>query len=512
MASGVFSPPLDLAAAGTARWMTRHLRLTVPILIALICGSFAAAALLQIRESRAQAVAEATLYENRRAVDLAAVTGAALDRFAEAGALYAGDPAAPLTLPGLINIAVYDGSGVNSATLHPDSAMPLPPQALARRAVFRFGPEAALAFRSGTKMILVLFEPASLAPQSLRSRAVIGGASAILDDAPPDAALTQATVPGWPLTAATQIDSKTVLDAWAGALPLYLFIVLGPAIVGGWLAALFVGNFESQQKAAKAIRSLRATRPAEARLLVRLAEAERAAVEGMRAKSEFIAHMSHELRTPLNAVIGFSEVIEKGLYGPSGHPKYAEYARDIAQAGRGLHDRISDILEFANIEAGHYPIALTAVELSDLATLLAGEHQGRAFSRRITLQTGFAEPGLVRADALALRRALSHLLDNALTYTAAGGRVLVEVRAEEACGLLRITDSGGGFSGAERLKAGRAFQRFDRTGCVTGAGLGLAIAMELTRRMGGAMRFRTAEGGGTAMELRLPGIGKLREN
>ena len=57
----------------------------------------------------------------------AAVTGAALDRFAEAGALYAGDPAAPLVLPGLINIAVYDAGGRNTATLHPDSAMPLPP-------------------------------------------------------------------------------------------------------------------------------------------------------------------------------------------------------------------------------------------------------------------------------------------------------------------------------------------------------------------------------------------------
>jgi len=143
------------------------------------------------------------------------------------------------------------------------------------------------------------------------------------------------------------------------------------------------------------------------------------------------------------------------------------------------------------------------VELSDLTALLTSEHQGRAFSRRITLQTDFTEPGLVRADALALRRALSHFLDNALAYTGAGGRALVEVQTEEDCGLVRITDSGGGFSGAERLKAGRAFQRFDRPGCVTGTGLGLAIAMELTRRMGGAMRFHAAAGG-TAMELRLP--------
>jgi signal transduction histidine kinase len=515
MASGVFSPPLDLAVAGTARWMTRHLRLNVPILMALICGSFAAAALLQMRESRAQAMTEAAQYESRRATDLAAVTGAALDRFAEAGALYAGDPAAPLTLMGLINIAVFDPKGVNGATLHPDSAMPLPPRSLSKRAVFRFGPEAALAFRSGRNVILVLFDPAALAPPSLRARAVIAGATPILDDATPSATLASATVPGWPLTAATQIDSNGAMEAWAGTLPLYLFIVLGPAIAGGWLAALFVGSFERQQKAARAIRSLKAARPAEARLLVRLAQAERAAVEGLRAKSEFIAHMSHELRTPLNAVIGFSEVIEKGLYGPAGHPKYTEYARDIAEAGRGLHARISDILEFANIEAGRYPIALAPVELSELAAVLAEEYQGRAFSRRVRLEIGFAEPGLVRADALGLRRVLAHLVDNALAYTGEGGRVLVEVLSEEGCGLVRISDSGAGFSAPERLKAGRAFQRFDRPGSVTGSGLGLAIAMELTRRMGGTMQFRGSEGRGTAMELRLPRdpvFGSLRKN
>ena len=59
MASSVFSPPLELAVAGTARWMTRHLRLTVPLLMILICGSFAAAALLQMRAACAQALSTA---------------------------------------------------------------------------------------------------------------------------------------------------------------------------------------------------------------------------------------------------------------------------------------------------------------------------------------------------------------------------------------------------------------------------------------------------------------------
>ncbi len=95
----------------------------------------------------------------------------------------------------------------------------------------------------------------------------------------------------------------------------------------------------------------------------------------------------------------------------------------------------------------------------------------------------------MRADALAVKRVLTNLLVNALTYTASGGFVRADVRFEDGAGVLTLTDSGTGFTASERSKAGKPFERFDRTGTVTGAGLGLAIAMELTRRMGGAMRL-----------------------
>jgi signal transduction histidine kinase len=112
----------------------------------------------------------------------------------------------------------------------------------------------------------------------------------------------------------------------------------------------------------------------------------------------------------------------------------------------------------------------------------------------------------VRADPLAVKRILSNLIANALTYTQAGGNVLVDVRADEGAGIALVRDSGAGFSSAERGRAGRAFQRFDRAGRVTGSGLGLAIAMELARRMGGAMQLSSTPGHGSIMELRLPKI------
>ena len=71
----------------------------------------------------------------------------------------------------------------------------------------------------------------------------------------------------------------------------------------------------------------------------------RRAEKANRAKAEFLANMSHELRTPLNAIIGFSEIMETGLFGALGSEKYGEYVSDIRRSGQYLLAVISDILE-----------------------------------------------------------------------------------------------------------------------------------------------------------------------
>jgi signal transduction histidine kinase len=484
------------------RRLSRDIRVTVPLCIVLICGSFAAATILQMRLDRAHALGQAAQFERSRSRDIALASGQSLDRFARLGRIYADNPqqyrSAELgrAEPDIRDIAVFGADGQLISRLQAqDGAPPATPSFTGARHLFSGG----LELRDGARTIAVRFDPRSVVPASLLRNAAL---------VPPGHALQAGDiavpVPGWPLMAVTRVDEASALSSWRGALPLYLFVILGPALVGGWLAALFVGAHARHDKARAAIRALKSTRPVEAKLMVRLANAERGAVEALRSKSEFIAHMSHELRTPLNAVIGFSEIIAEGFYGPVGHPKYSEYARDIGDAGRNLHTKVGDILEFANIEAGRHPLTTEAVDLAALAAACLEEHQGRAFSRRISMSMGFAEPGKVRADESAVRRVLSNLLGNALTYTAEGGSVQAEVRFEEGAGLLILSDSGIGFSETERSKAGKPFERFDRAGTVTGAGLGLAIAMELTRRMGGAMRLASRPGDGARMELRLP--------
>lgn len=469
----------------------RDTRIIVPLCILSVCASLAAAAALQMRSdhNRAQAI------ETQKVQTIARVAAASLDRYARLGAVFAASPqqyrAADLSRaePAIRDIAVYDASGRILSRLQVTGGdVPAPLAVFGGQRVTIPG---GIAFRDGDHGISLLFDPASLVPAPLLDRAALV----------PGNQADGIAVPGWPLVAVTRMETAT----WTGASPLALLLILAPLVAGAGLSALFLSMSRRQARTADTVRALRATRPVEPRLLVRLAQAERGAAEALRAKSEFIAHMSHELRTPLNAVIGFSEIIADGLYGPPGHAKYAEYARDIGDAGRSLHARIGDVLEFANIEAGRHPLVPARVELCAVALAVVEDHKGRAFSRRIGFEIGIVEPVTARADAQAVRRVLSNLIDNALRYTAEGGTVLVDVRAEEGAGLLVVRDSGGGFSPREQGKAGKPFERFDRNGTVTGAGLGLAIAMELTRRMGGAVNL-SSTARGAVMEVRLPRI------
>ncbi len=493
-------------AGHAARLASRNIKLTVVISIVLICGAFAAASALQMRLDRMHALDQAAYFEARRAGDIAAVVASNLGRIEAEGRAFAADPSARQASDGVRNIAVYDAAGFATATLTGTTAfvnLPSDVIGLARgQKLLIAGTGVATAvFPLGSRVVAIAFDSASLAPASLLDKMAIQTAQGLpVLGAVPGGSI-QARVSGWPVVVATATGDAGALSAWYGSLPLYLFVILGPALVGAGLAALFVGEFERRTKAMAAVKALRSTKPEDARLLVRLAQAERDVIEARRSKAEFISHMSHELRTPLNAVIGFSEIIERGMFGAVGHSKYTEYARDIGQAGRGLHSKIGDILEFANLEAGRYPLKPSPFDLSELASIIVDEHTGRAFSRRIALDMMPSAQTIVRADPQAVRRILVAVLTNALTFTPEGGRVILSLVTRGDAVVLTVADSGPGFQPAEAAQAGNAFRRFDRQGGKTGSGLGLAIAMSLAARLGGALTLNSAAGQGTRAEL-----------
>ncbi len=109
------------------------------------------------------------------------------------------------------------------------------------------------------------------------------------------------------------------------------------------------------------------------------------AEEANQAKSKFLANMSHELRTPLNAIIGFSEIMESGMFGPLGTDKYREYCSDIHQSGQYLLDVINDILDMSKIEAGRIRLDPEQVELESFLNDAMRVVSGRADDKRLML-------------------------------------------------------------------------------------------------------------------------------
>ena len=157
----------------------------------------------------------------------------------------------------------------------------------------------------------------------------------------------------------------------------------------------------------------------------------RRAEEANQAKSKFLANMSHELRTPLNAIIGFSEIMESGMFGALGSDKYVEYCRDIHRSGEYLLDVINDVLDMSKIEAGRLKLDLEHVELdrelSDALRVVTTRAQDK--NLEVTLQDRFrhlpeGRPARAQADRAqsSVQRGQIHPRATAASRCAAGCR------------------------------------------------------------------------------------------
>ena len=227
-----------------------------------------------------------------------------------------------------------------------------------------------------------------------------------------------------------------------------------------------------------------------------------------RAKSEFLANMSHELRTPLNAIIGFSDIMQGGIFGPIGNPKYLGYVRDINASGVHLLALINDILDLSKIEAGKDELHEEHVDVTRVlgSCLTLVRERAGAGGVRIECDTAPDLPPLY-ADERKLKQILINLLSNAIKFTAAGGKVTVKIWPEPENGyVFQVADTGIGIALDDIPKALAPFSQIDSDldRKYEGTGLGLPLTKALVELHGGSLDLQSAVDVGTTVTVRFP--------
>src|SRR5499433_1713510 len=264
---------------------------------------------------------------------------------------------------------------------------------------------------------------------------------------------------------------------------------------------------DSEKRLMATVADLRESQQRSAELAEKYAEEKTRAEEANQAKSKFLANMSHELRTPLNAIIGFSEIMESGMFGPLGSEKYGEYCRDIHQSGQYLLDVINDILDMSKIEAGRIRPDLSEVRIGRLLNDAMRVVSSRAGDKQLTLTADISHGIRLVADARLLKQIVLNLLSNAVKFTPEGGRITIRARATAGGWVsVSIADTGIGIPEDALARLARPFEQVESqlTKSHQGSGLGLAIAKSLTELHQGTMRIRSTPGRGTMVLLRLP--------
>ncbi|MCO6003874.1 HAMP domain-containing histidine kinase [Actinoallomurus purpureus] len=296
---------------------------------------------------------------------------------------------------------------------------------------------------------------------------------------------------------------RSVMRAVKGSLLIGLPLLLAVVGVATWLvtgrALRPVENIRREMAAITASSDLsrRVPVPASRDEIARLARttnATLATLEGaVERQRRFVADASHELRNPIASLRTQLEV-------GASHPALLDVgaaAEDVAR----LQRLTTDLLLLARLDAGEQPLSRSEISLADLVE----EELAQRVGDRIPVRLEPLADLNVEGARSQLARVLGNLVDNAQRHAAS--EVVVSVRARDGMAVLQVADDGDGVPENQRERIFERFVRLDaarRADDDGGAGLGLAIARDVTVRHGGSLVVRARPGGGALFEAELP--------
>jgi two-component system, OmpR family, heavy metal sensor histidine kinase CusS len=225
--------------------------------------------------------------------------------------------------------------------------------------------------------------------------------------------------------------------------------------------------------------------------------------------TQFTADASHELRTPISLMRTEAEL---ALRKERDADAYREALQHILSETETMSVLIEDLLALARADSGRELLKPKPVELGEFLLNSTREWKPLAARAGLELNSDTRDAGQVwvMADESALRRVLTILLDNALKYTPAPGRIDIFLDERDGCGVISVNDTGIGISAAEQPKIFERFYRVDkvRGRDVGGAGLGLAIARWIVERHGGSIIVESSVDRGSKFSVQMPALSR----
>ena len=221
-----------------------------------------------------------------------------------------------------------------------------------------------------------------------------------------------------------------------------------------------------------------------------------------RLKRDLVATVSHELRTPLTAIQATVSMLHEGDGGA---------LTDVQERLVGLLDRnterlrvlVDDLLDMGALEGGRVTLDPIYLDLGGICEAIVEDIRPTAAQGKVTIQTDLQEAN-AWVDAARIRQVIENLLQNAVKFTRAGGRVDISTRVAGDHALIVVKDTGIGIAAAE---LDRVFEKFYRTtegAFANGTGLGLSIARSIVTLQGGRLTATSDGRTGTTMTVELP--------
>ena len=221
-------------------------------------------------------------------------------------------------------------------------------------------------------------------------------------------------------------------------------------------------------------------------------------------KTRFLANVSHEMRTPLNGIMGMTQL----LVDWPGDDRRGAWLQAILDSGRHLQGVIGDLLDQSRIESGHVVVRAGPMRVRDAVREVVDLTRPLAVRAGLALelreQAGL--PEWVEGDAVRIKQVLHNLVGNAIKFTHEGG-VVVDVGWDGRQLRFAVTDSGIGIAPDQIERIFHAFEQVAQPGgghYNSGTGLGLTIALEIARAMGGDLVCRSEPDRGSTFAFSLP--------